>query len=137
MQRFLAISLSLTAVLVIAATSYYSFAGQQNPFPPNITQVLQPAIGTQTVVADSSDSIAAEERNKARKLYEEGNYKEAYESYVKIATNPKAGGQPLVSDLSFLQQCIQRMRYYSQWEDLIEKVIVAQGNDWRVLQAVA
>lgn len=137
MQRFLAISLSLTAVLVIAATSYYSFARQQNPFSPKITQVIQPPIGTQTVVADSSDSIAAEERNKARKLYEEGNYKEAYESYVKIATNPRAGGQPLVSDLSFLQQCIQRMRYYSQWEDLIEKVIVAQGNDWRVLQAVA
>ena len=137
MQRIFEISLSFAAILVIAATSYYTFTSQQSQLAPAITQVLQPATGTQNTIADSSDGISAEVRNKAKKLYDDGNYKEAYEFYVKIATDPKAGGQPLVSDLSVLYQCIQRMRYYSQWENLIEKVVAAQSNDWRVLQAVA
>ncbi|MEE2676106.1 MAG: MG2 domain-containing protein [Planctomycetota bacterium] len=137
MQRILEISLSLAAILVIAATSYYTFNSQQSQLAPAITQVRQPATGTQNVIADSSDGISAEVRNEAKKLYDDGNYKEAYEAYIKIATDPKAGGQPLVRDLSVLYQCIQRMRYYSQWENLIEKVIAAHSNDWRVLQAVA
>ena len=91
MQRIFEISLSFAAILVIAATSYYTFTSQQSQLAPAITQVLQPATGTQNTIADSSDGISAEVRNKAKKLYDDGNYKEAYEFYVKIATDPKAG----------------------------------------------
>ncbi|MEL0095121.1 MAG: MG2 domain-containing protein [Planctomycetaceae bacterium] len=144
MKRVVVISLSFAAIFVLAVISYLTPAQSEATLTsysihglPKLTQVVQPAAGKKPVVADNSDSITAEVREKAHKLYSDGNYKEAFEAYVKIATDPKSGGQPLVSDLAILFQCIQRMRYYTKWDELIEKIITVQSDDWRVLQAAA
>ena len=144
MKRVVVISLSFAAIFVLAVISYLTPAQSEATLAsysihglPKLTQVVQPAAGKKPVVADNSDSITAEVREKAHKLYSDGNYKEAFEAYVKIATDRKSGGQPLVSDLAILFQCIQRMRYYTKWDELIEKIITVQSDDWRVLQAAA
>ena len=138
MKRIIGTVVCLVAILIVLANSYHTISDTSNVPPLDVTQVAQPAAtAEQTAKPDNADTITADVREKARKLYTDGNYKEAFEAYEKIATDPKAGGKPLVDDLSILFQCIQRMRYYPKWDALIEKVVEVQSNDWRVLQAVA
>ncbi len=133
MKRSLAVCLLLTVILVVAIVLRPTLARQtQNVIQG--TPVSQPADSKQP---DSSDNIDEAVRAAAHKLYTDGNYKEAYEAYKKIATDPKAGGAALVGDLQVLFQCVQRMRYHSQWDELIESIIEVQSDDWRVLQAAA
>ncbi len=137
MKRIFGISLCFATCLVLVATSYFTSPFEQASFVYNLTPVFQPTGAEEPVAAVNSDSIPDEMRSNAKKLFDDGNFKEAYELYEKIATDTKAGGQPLANDLAILYQCTQRMRYYPKWDALIEKIIAAHSNDWRVLQVAA
>ena len=138
MKRLLATLLCFTTLAAIAISTHSTFLPTEFTSTIELTPVVQSGSkSTKVVQSDTTDRVSEEVRGKAKKLYAEGNYKEAFGAYKEIVTDPKAGEQPLVSDLAILYQCIQRMRYYSQWDELIENVIEAQSNDWRVLQAIA
>ena len=138
MKRLLATLLCFTTIAAIAISTHSTFLPTEFTSTIELTPVVQSGSkSTKVVQSDTTDRVSEEVRGRAKKLYAEGNYKEAFDAYKEIVTDPKAGEQPLVSDLAILYQCIQRMRYYSQWDELIENVIEAQSNDWRVLQAIA
>ena len=138
MKRLLATLLCFTTIAAIAISTHSKFLPTEVTSTIELTPVVQPSSKpTEIVQSDTTDTISEEVRGKAKKLYDEGNYKEAFDAYKEIVIDPKAGEQSLVSDLAILYQCIQRMRYYSQWDELIENVVEAQSNDWRALQAIA
>ena len=72
-------------------------------------------------------------RSQSRKQFAENNIKEAYDGFSELATRTDTGGKELVQDMSMLFQCMQRLRNYTEFDQLIEKIIAAHPKDWRVL----
>ncbi|MBT5124747.1 MAG: hypothetical protein HOM32_09135, partial [Planctomycetaceae bacterium] len=72
-------------------------------------------------------------RSQSRKQFAENNIKEAYDGFSELAIRSDTGGLELVQDMSMLFQCMQRLRKYTDFDQLIEKIIAAHPKDWRVL----
>ncbi|MDP6847518.1 MAG: hypothetical protein QGI24_01905, partial [Kiritimatiellia bacterium] len=76
-------------------------------------------------------------RDKARKEMANGNFKDAYELFEKLAidnnTKPDAVGQDLVNAIT----CLQRINRVKDVDDFRERVVDMHANRWQVLMAVA
>ena len=89
------------------------------------------ASGQQSGEIDSS-------RNEARKLQNDGNFKEALDVYRKLILETDGhGGSDLADDLKAAIQCIQRLRAYNTADDLLESAIERHSKDWRLLWRAA
>jgi hypothetical protein len=74
------------------------------------------------------------DRPKAVKLMGQGNWKEAYDIFAKLAED-KADDPKLVSqDLNSAIQCLQQLGRMSELDAFREKVIAAHAGNWRLLQ---
>ena len=80
-----------------------------------------------------SDLSNSDLRSQSRKQFTENNIKEAYDGFSELATRSDTGGKELVQDMNMLFQCMQRLRKYTEFDQLIEKIIAAHPKDWRVL----
>ncbi|MEC7564945.1 MAG: MG2 domain-containing protein [Planctomycetota bacterium] len=81
----------------------------------------------------SADVNNDELRQQTRKLFADGNYKEAFDGFSTLAVSAETGGKELVQDMGMLFQCMQRLRNYPEFDELIEEIIAAHPKDWRVL----
>nr|MCS5631891.1 hypothetical protein [Pirellulaceae bacterium] len=59
-------------------------------------------------------------RSQSRKQFSENNIKEAYDGFSELATRSDTGGLELVQDMGMLFQCMQRLRKYTEFDQLIE-----------------
>jgi len=97
------------------------------------------------------------QRNEAMKLFQQGNFKEAYDASRKLALDPKhvlpppgeelsTGRQPRRprrplpppgEELSLAVQCLQRLNRLGEADALLEAVVEVHRENWRKLAAVA
>ncbi|MDK1031259.1 MAG: MG2 domain-containing protein, partial [Planctomycetia bacterium] len=93
---------------------------------------------TLAVVSDTGaqdDNLPS--REKAAKLFKDGNWKEAYDLYSKLALDPKDEPNLVGNDLNNAVNCLQRLGRRSEIDAFLEKVIKAHSGNWRLLWAAA
>ena len=71
------------------------------------------------------------------KLYQQGNYKEAYEAAEKLFVDPNQDSKELSRLMYVPVQSLQRLNRYPEVDAFLEKAVEAQKDDWRVLQAIS
>ena len=76
-------------------------------------------------------------RDKARKLVNDGNVKEAFEVFSTYLEKPDLDPIPGVEDLNVALQCLQRLNRDHETDTWREKVAAAHAGNWRMLQGVA
>ena len=77
------------------------------------------------------------DRAKASKLYNNGNYKEAYQLYEKLILNSDNNSEKAVSDYHEAVRCISNLGNIENLDSFIEKVLLVHKDNWRILSAVA
>ncbi len=77
------------------------------------------------------------ERDKASKAYKDGNYKDAYEIYRKVALSTKVDPKEVGNDLDMATKCLQRLNRTNEIDDFREEVIKVHRKNWRLLVAAA
>ncbi len=85
--------------------------------------------------ADSTDMQS--QREQAYKSYQQGNYKDAYDVYRKLALDPKDDPRLVGSDLNMATSCLQSLNRADEIDDFREAVVEVHKNNWRLLQATA
>ncbi len=85
--------------------------------------------------ADSTDTQSL--REQSYKSYQQGNYKDAYEGYRKLALDPNDDPRLVGGDLSMATSCLQSLNRVDEIDDFREAVIQTHKNNWRLLQAAA
>jgi uncharacterized protein YfaS (alpha-2-macroglobulin family) len=85
----------------------------------------------------SAESSPAETRAKGRQLLQQGNFKESWELFRKLAANPQAGSAEAAGDVQAAVQSAMNVGMTEEVDEFLESVVTARANDWRALQAVA
>ncbi|MCP4375763.1 MAG: alpha-2-macroglobulin, partial [bacterium] len=76
-------------------------------------------------------------RTQANKLYNDGNYKEAYEAYSRIALDAKTDPKTVGSNLNMAISALQRLNRRNEIDTFREKVIKVHAKNWRLLHTAA
>jgi uncharacterized protein YfaS (alpha-2-macroglobulin family) len=83
-----------------------------------------------------ADNIA-ERRQEAKKLMDDGNWKEALEVLQAILPLAEHRGEPLAEDLRHAVTCVQQLNRWEAWDAVVEETVAAHGVDWQLLAAAA
>ena len=95
-------------------------------------------VGGFPVSAGGKESPAnAYPRNRLLQTYNDGNYRDAYEGYRKLALDPKDDPRLVGGDLETAIRCLQQLNRVDEIDELREAVVKVHGDNWRLLQAVA
>lgn len=73
------------------------------------------------------------ERQVAAKLMKDGNFKDAFERYDALATDPAEMPQAVCTDLNAAVSCLQSLNRIGETDAFREKVIQIHAGHWRVL----
>jgi uncharacterized protein YfaS (alpha-2-macroglobulin family) len=87
---------------------------------------------SETAPADSNKL-----RDKWAKALQNGNFKDAYEGFAKLAFDPNDDPRQVGGDLNHAVNCLQRLNRLDEVDDFREKVIAIHKNNWRLLWAAA
>src|SRR5664279_4954144 len=85
-----------------------------------------------------SESVPADNnqvRNGKLKNLRDGNFKDAYEGFSKLALDPQDDPREVGSDLDHAATCLQRLNRLDELDDFREKVIEIHKTNWRLLQS--
>jgi uncharacterized protein YfaS (alpha-2-macroglobulin family) len=77
------------------------------------------------------------ERTALRKAFDQGNFKDAYEGYRKLAIDPRADRLKVGEDLQMGTASLQRLGRSDEIDEFREAVIKVHAENWRLLQAAA
>lgn len=75
----------------------------------------------------------ADQRSKAQKLQKQGNWKEALQIWKAVLADPAHGGRTAADDFSQANLCLANLNLYAEFDEFVEGVIEAHGDDWRVV----
>ena len=84
-------------------------------------------------LGDSED----DNRARARKEMNDGNYKDAYELFEKLALDPRVDPYQVAGDLTQGLGCLANLGLYPDMDGFREKVVKAHPDNWRLLFAAA
>ncbi len=76
-------------------------------------------------------------RDKAAQLMRDGNWKEAYDIYADLATDPKGDAMQAPVDLSNAVQCLNQLGRIGEFDAFVEKAVAAHENNWQLLRGAA
>ena len=76
-------------------------------------------------------------REKAENIRREGNYKEAFEIYQRLALDEKNDPMWVGNDLKIAVSCLQSLNRLGEADDFRERVIKVHAHNWRLLFAAA
>jgi len=76
-------------------------------------------------------------REKASKLYRDGNFKEAYDVFSKLALEAKTSVKKVGGDLNMAVSALQRLNRRNEIDAFRENVIKAHSKNWRLLHTAA
>ncbi len=102
-----------------------------------ITVLLLVGVVSLAVLVAAEPAGEAERRSKATKLRGEGNFKDAYEIFSKLARDPKTDPQKVSADLGNTIQCLRRLNRINEIDAFREQVIKAHAKNWRLLWTAA
>ncbi len=91
------------------------------------------AIGVAAVQPPQPDT----DRERFDKLRAEGNFKDAYEGYRRLALDPKTEPGQVGADLKRAIECLVQLGRVDEVDAFREAVVVVQAGNWRLLQAAA
>ena len=74
---------------------------------------------------------------KVQKLMSDGNWKEAYDGFAKLALDPDADPKQVGPYLQNALGCLQNLGRAADMDEFREKVIAAQSGNWRLLSTAA
>ena len=77
------------------------------------------------------------QRQSAARLMKDGNFKDAYDRYSALATDPTDDAQGVCTDLESAVSCLQKLGRIGEADAFREKVIQAQAGNWRLLWTAA
>ena len=77
------------------------------------------------------------QRDALQKVFQAGNYKDAYEGFRKLALDPTGNPLKVGDDLRAAVQCLQQLGRVDEIDSLIEGIIDAHQTNWRLLWAAA
>ncbi|MFO0918524.1 MAG: MG2 domain-containing protein [Planctomycetaceae bacterium] len=88
--------------------------------------------------------LAAEEpkpvtggRDVAQKLFQDGNFNDAYQIYRRLAIDPQTEAVAVGEDLTQAVNCLSNLGRINEADALLEASIAAQPKNWRLLRAAA
>jgi uncharacterized protein YfaS (alpha-2-macroglobulin family) len=76
-------------------------------------------------------------REQAQRSHQQGNNKDAYEAYRKLALDPNDDLRSVGEDLNMATICLQQLNRADEIDEFREKVIEIHKNNWRLLMAAA
>ncbi len=94
-------------------------------------------VGLFAAGAWSQAPAPAELRARATKLMNDGNFKEAYDGFRRLALDPKTEPGQVTSDLTNAVQCLYRLGRVTEFDELVESTVAAHKENWRLLQTAA
>ena len=77
------------------------------------------------------------QRQQFQKRFQEGNYKEAYDGFRKLALDPNDEPRQVGQDLQMAVQSLQQLNRVDEADTLIESVVEVHQQNWRLLWAAA
>ena len=80
---------------------------------------------------------ADESSEKYQKLYNQGNYKEAFEGFKKLALEPNAEGKKAASDMNLALQSLRNLGRNNEVDAFRDSVIKVHESKWRFMQMTA
>ncbi|MFH1731054.1 MAG: alpha-2-macroglobulin, partial [Planctomycetota bacterium] len=96
--------------------------------------LLVAGVAAATISASPTETAA---RQKAEKAQKDGNWREAYEAYGKLALDPKSDPKLVGSDLTQATTCLERLNRMNEIDAFREAVIKVHAKNWRLLYAAA
>jgi uncharacterized protein YfaS (alpha-2-macroglobulin family) len=97
--------------------------------------VILAGVGIWKMTADTPPPQS--QRDAALKAMQAGNFKDAYESFRKLALNPMDEPRKVGEDLTNAVQCLIRLGRVDEADEFREAVIQAHGKNWRLLETAA
>src|SRR5262249_6134289 len=77
------------------------------------------------------------QRDSLLKQLKDGNFKDAYQGFRKLALDPKDEPNKVSDDLTQAITCLERLGRVDEIDDIREGVIAAHKNNWRLLDTAA
>lgn len=113
-----------------------SSSGETAPAPSDLPAEGQPDVPKvehYTLDPEEIPNLLAQ----AERLQKEGNYKDAWEIYQRLALAGNVTDRTCVDVYTKAVQCLRNLDALNQWGDFREKAVAVHSEDWRVLSAVA
>lgn len=76
-------------------------------------------------------------REGAQKLFNDGNFNDAYQIFRKLATDDKTDTMAVGNDLSRAVDCLINLGRIDEVDELLEAAVAAQPKNWRLLRSAA
>jgi len=76
-------------------------------------------------------------RKQMHETHQQGNYKDAYEGFRKLALDPQDDPRQVGNDLNMAVQCLQQLNRADEIDALLEDVIKVHQQNWRLLASSA
>ncbi|MBX9788870.1 MAG: alpha-2-macroglobulin [Pirellulales bacterium] len=76
-------------------------------------------------------------RDAAKQLFDQGNFKEAYDGYRALTLDPQVDPAQVGIDLRWAIQCLRQLGRVAEVDELIESAVAAQANNSKLLVAAA
>jgi len=76
-------------------------------------------------------------RTEAHQDFQQGNFKDAYESFRKLILGPKAEPRLVADDLHMAVQCLLQLNRAEELDALLEAAVAAHKDNWRLLSQAA
>ena len=89
------------------------------------------------IPAAGEEKDSARIRQEAYRLYQDGNYQEAFAKYRTLCLEMKNDPPRIAEDLVQALSCLQNLNRASEIDAFRENVITAHGGNWRLLRAAA
>src|SRR5258708_5995882 len=102
------------------------------------TLILLPLLVTVmfgNLFAKAAPTTLSERRAAAKKLYDDGNWKEALQIYEGLLKDVENSGPALADDLGKAVDAEARINQMSGFDALAEAAVKAHPKDWRLLRA--
>jgi alpha-2-macroglobulin len=77
------------------------------------------------------------DRERFDKLFAEGNYKDAYDGYRRLALDPKTEPNRIGTDLKQAARCLNSLGRLAEKDEFLEAVVAVHPANWRLLLAAA
>jgi hypothetical protein len=90
-----------------------------------------------SVFVFTADDAGKPVRDKAQKLYNQGNYKEAYDIYSKLALGEETVPIQVGEDLGMAVNCLQNLNRLNEFDELMENSVAKNSDNWMLLKKSA
>ncbi|MBR6074750.1 MAG: hypothetical protein IKP87_05550, partial [Victivallales bacterium] len=74
-----------------------------------------------------------EDRKAANKLRNDGNVREAFDAYAKLALDPQNPAKYAINDFNMAVNCLQQLNRVGEFDDFLKKVLDVRKDEWRFI----